>query len=98
MCHLPRMLVYRPQQYGSMRIFSKRSLFIFRVARYHTRIARSLRKEAMIYFFDTGLVVGDEGARFENFVMITIFFCKFSFHAHYWAEMFPPVFSICIEV
>ncbi len=49
------------------------ALFIvFRVAPYHTRIARSLRKEAKVYFFDTGLVVGDEGAKYENFVAVSL--------------------------
>ena len=45
---------------------------VFRVAPYHTRIARSLRKEAKVYFFDTGLVVGDNGAKFENFVAVSL--------------------------
>ena len=45
---------------------------IFRVAPYHTRITRSLRKEAKVYFFDTGLVVGDEGAKYENFVAVSL--------------------------
>ena len=49
------------------------ALFIvFRVAPYHTRIARSLRKEAKVYFFDTGLVVGEEGAKYENFVAVSL--------------------------
>ena len=49
------------------------ALFIvFRVAPYHTRIARSLRKEAKVYFFDTGLVVGDEGAKYENFIAVSL--------------------------
>jgi uncharacterized protein len=41
---------------------------VFRVTPYSQNIARSLRKEPKIYFFDTGLVKGDEGKRFENFV------------------------------
>ena len=49
------------------------ALFIvFRVAPYHTRITRSLRKEAKVYFFDTGLVVGDEGAKYENFIAVSL--------------------------
>ncbi len=41
---------------------------IFRVTPYSRNIARSLLKEPKIYFFDTGLVKGDEGARIENMV------------------------------
>jgi uncharacterized protein len=41
---------------------------VFRVTPFSNNIARSLIKEPKIYFFDTGLVSGDAGARFENFV------------------------------
>lgn len=41
---------------------------IFQVTPYSKNIARSLLKEPKIYFFDTGLVKGDEGAKFENLV------------------------------
>lgn len=41
---------------------------IFRVTPYSKNIARSLLKEPKIYFFDAGLVKGDAGAEFENFV------------------------------
>lgn len=45
------------------------SLYIvFRVTPFSHNIARSLLKEPKIYFFDVGLVKGDEGAKFENFV------------------------------
>ena len=45
------------------------SLFIiFRVTPYSKNIARSILKEPKIYFFDTGMVDGDEGVRFENTV------------------------------
>lgn len=44
------------------------ALFIvFRVTPFSKNIARSIAKEPKIYFFDTGLVNGDEGAQFENF-------------------------------
>ncbi len=39
---------------------------IFRVTPFSKNIARSILKEPKIYFFDTGLVIGDEGAVFEN--------------------------------
>ena len=39
---------------------------VFTVRPFHRNIARALLKEPKVYFFDTGLVQGDEGARFEN--------------------------------
>ncbi len=49
------------------------ALFIvFRVTPYSKNIARSLLKEPKIYFFDTGLVDGDEGARLENLVAMCL--------------------------
>jgi len=41
---------------------------IFRVSPYTKNIARSILKEPKIYFYDNGLVGGDEGAVFENLV------------------------------
>ncbi|MCE5316014.1 MAG: ATP-binding protein [Parachlamydia sp.] len=41
---------------------------VFRVTPFSNNIARSLLKEPKIYFFDVGLVKGNEGIRFENFV------------------------------
>ena len=41
---------------------------VFRVTPFSHNIARSLLKEPKVYFFDTGLVNGDNGAKFENFV------------------------------
>jgi predicted AAA+ superfamily ATPase len=45
---------------------------IFRVTPYSTNIARSLIKEPKIYFYDTGLVLGDDGAKLENLVAISL--------------------------
>ena len=45
---------------------------IFRVTPYHRNIARSIQKEAKIYFYDNGMVVGNEGVRFENLVAISL--------------------------
>ncbi len=39
---------------------------VFTVRPYHRNIARAILKEPKVYFFDAGLVAGDEGARFEN--------------------------------
>ena len=41
---------------------------VFRVTPWHRHVARSLLKEAKIYFLDTGLVKGDEGLKLENAV------------------------------
>lgn len=41
---------------------------VFRVTPYHKNISRSFLKEPKIYFFDVGMVMGDDGARFENLV------------------------------
>lgn len=41
---------------------------VFRITPFSKNIARSLLKEPKIYFFDTGLVKGDQGAKFENLV------------------------------
>jgi len=49
------------------------SLFIiFRVTPFHRNIGRSLLKEPKIYFYDTGMVVGDEGVRLENIVAVSL--------------------------
>lgn len=45
---------------------------IFRVTPFSRNIARSILKEPKIYFFDNGLVIGDDGARFENFVALSL--------------------------
>lgn len=43
---------------------------VFRVTPYHDNIARSLLKEPKVYFYDTGMVKGDEGIRFENLLAV----------------------------
>ena len=50
------------------------SLFIvFPVRPFSRNIARSILKEPKIYFFDTGLVHGDEGAKLENLVALCLY-------------------------
>ena len=41
---------------------------VFTVQPWHRNIARALSKSPKVYFFDTGLVRGDDGVRFENAV------------------------------
>jgi uncharacterized protein len=45
---------------------------VFRITPYSNNIARSLLKEPKIYFFDTGMVIGNEGAHFENMVAVSL--------------------------
>jgi uncharacterized protein len=45
---------------------------IFRITPFSKNIARSLIKEPKIYFFDTGLVKNNEGAKLENLVAICL--------------------------
>ncbi len=45
---------------------------VFRVTPYSRNIARSILKEPKIYFFDNGLVIGDDGVKFENFTALSI--------------------------
>jgi hypothetical protein len=41
---------------------------VFRITPFSHNIARSLLKEPKVYFFDVGLVKGNEGIKLENFV------------------------------
>jgi len=45
---------------------------VFRVTPYSNNIARSILKEPKIYFFDTGLVDGDNGAKLENMIAVSL--------------------------
>lgn len=57
---------------------------IFRVTPHSKNIARSLLKEPKIYFFDTGLVNGNKGIKFENLVAVCLLkhaFSRKDYHA-----------------
>ena len=41
---------------------------VFKVVPWHRNVARALLKEPKYYFFDTAMVIGDDGARLENLV------------------------------
>ena len=45
---------------------------VFLVTPYHKNIARATLKEPKIYFYDTGSVRGDIGAKFENMVAVSL--------------------------
>ncbi len=53
---------------------------VFRVTPYHKNIARSLLKEPKIYFYDTGLVKGNNGTKFENLIAVCL-------HKHVYAKI-----------
>jgi uncharacterized protein len=58
------------------------ALFIvFTVQPWHHNIARALLQSPKIYFYDNGLVRGDEGVRFENAVAAMLLK-----QAHHWAD------------
>jgi uncharacterized protein len=49
------------------------SLYIvFKVVPYSKNIARAILKEPKIYFYDTGMVLGDYGLKLENFVAVSL--------------------------
>ena len=49
------------------------SLYIvFLVRPFHRNVARAILKEPKLYFYDTGLVIGDEGARLENTFAVSL--------------------------
>ena len=61
---------------------------VFKVIPFSKNIARSLLKEPKIYFFDTGLVKGNEGVKFENFVagcLLKHVFAKIDYQAENYA-------------
>ncbi len=45
---------------------------VFKVSPYSKNIARSILKEPKIYFYDNGMVIGDEGVKLENFVAVSL--------------------------
>ncbi len=51
---------------------------VFTVRPFHRNIARALLKEPKVYFYDTGLVQGDDGARYEN-ACATMLLCHVEF-------------------
>jgi len=57
---------------------------VFRITPFSKNIARSLLKEPKIYFFDTGLVKGNNGIKFENLVAMCLLksvFAKIDYQA-----------------
>lgn len=45
---------------------------IFIVVPYHRNLARAILKEPKVYFYDTGAIVGDAGAKIENAVAVCL--------------------------
>ena len=46
---------------------------VFLVTPFSKNIARSIRKEPKLYFYDTGLVDGDSGVKFENQLAVSLY-------------------------
>lgn len=65
---LAQMLQLAPSTTGRYLEILEALFIVFKVTPWHRDIARALLKEAKYYFYDTGLVIGDEGARLENAV------------------------------
>ena len=67
------------------------SLYIvFTIKPYHKNIARSLLKEAKVYFFDSAYIKGDAGARLENTVA-----CSLLKHCHFQQDLMGK--RICLH-
>jgi uncharacterized protein len=45
---------------------------VFQIRPFESKIARSLKKEPKIYFYDSGLVIGEEGIKLENCVAVSL--------------------------
>ncbi len=45
---------------------------VFLISPWHRNMARAILKEPKVYFYDTGAVYGDEGARLENAVAVCL--------------------------
>ncbi|MCF7918746.1 MAG: ATP-binding protein [Candidatus Cloacimonetes bacterium] len=45
---------------------------VFRVTPFSNNIARSILKEPKLYFYDTGMVIGDAGQKLENAVAVSL--------------------------
>lgn len=63
---LARDLQVAPKTLGRYLEILEALYVVFTVRPFHHNIARAILKEPKVYFFDTGLVNGDVGARFEN--------------------------------
>lgn len=63
---LARDLQVAPKTLGRYLEILEALYVVFTVRPFHHNIARAILKEPKVYFFDTGLVIGDVGARFEN--------------------------------
>ena len=61
-----------PATIGKYIVLLESLFLIFRITPFSHNIARSLLKEPKIYFFDTGLVKDDVGARLENMVAVSL--------------------------
>jgi predicted AAA+ superfamily ATPase len=62
---------------------------IFRVLPHHKNVARSILKAPKFYFYDTGQVLGDNGAKLENFTA-----CSLQKEIHFLADCLGDQFNL----
>ncbi|MDP2368921.1 ATP-binding protein [Rhodoferax sp.] len=65
---MARDLQLAPSTLGKYLDILEALFIVFIVRPWHRNIARATLQSPKVYFFDTGLVIGDEGIRFENLV------------------------------
>ncbi|MFO8032301.1 MAG: ATP-binding protein [Desulfohalobiaceae bacterium] len=75
---IARDLQVAPQTVQSYISILESLYIIFLVRPYHKNVARSILKEPKLYFYDTGLVLGDQGAKLENTFAVSLLK-----HAHF---------------
>lgn len=66
--NIARDLEVAPKTLKQWLVVLERMYLIFVVRPYSAKISRAIKKAPKVYFYDTGDVIGDEGARFENLV------------------------------
>ncbi|MFW5730367.1 MAG: ATP-binding protein [Desulfonatronovibrionaceae bacterium] len=69
---IARDLQVAPQTVQSYISILESLYIVFLVRPYHKNVARSILKEPKLYFYDTGLVLGNQGARLENSFAVSL--------------------------
>ncbi|MFZ5564677.1 MAG: ATP-binding protein [Thermodesulfobacteriota bacterium] len=68
----------------------ERMYVVFKIAPFHKNVARSLLKSPKFYFYDTGQVIGDSGAKLENLVA-----CALIKEVHFLEDCFGERLRLC---
>ncbi|MFO7727913.1 MAG: ATP-binding protein [Desulfonatronovibrio sp.] len=69
---IARDLQVAPQTVQSYISILESLYIVFLVRPYHKNVARSILKEPKLYFYDTGLVLGDQGVKLENTFAVSL--------------------------